>query len=62
MQASLFKLTMKENARSMQQRPITMNPVTRMWMNIDGNSFFQHSLSEYIKVAELGIIMVLGSV
>jgi hypothetical protein len=62
MQTSLFKLTMKENAASMLKKPYTVNPVTRMWLSIDGNSYLRHSLSEFMKVAELGITMVLGSV
>jgi hypothetical protein len=62
MQASLFKQCMKENATSIMKAPLTMNPVTRMWLSIDGNSFLRHSLSEYCKVAEMGIAMVLGSV
>jgi hypothetical protein len=62
MQTALFKLTMKENAASMLKKPYTVNPVTRMWLSIDGNSYLRHSLSEFMKVAELGITMVLGSV
>jgi hypothetical protein len=62
MQTTLFKLTMRENATSMLKKPFTINPVTRMWMSIDGNSYLRHSLSEFLKVAELGIVMVLGSV
>jgi hypothetical protein len=36
--------------------------VTRMWRTIEANSFLWHSLSEYIKVAEIAIVMVLGSI
>jgi hypothetical protein len=62
MQASLFKQCMRENVVCMLKRPFTINPVTRMWLSIDGNSFLRHSLSEYLKVVEIGIAIVLGSV
>jgi hypothetical protein len=62
MQASLFELIMKENAQSMLQKLITTNLVIQMWMSIDGKSFLWHSLSKYVKVAKLGIFMVLGRV
>jgi hypothetical protein len=59
MQSSLFKQCMKENSASMLKKPFNENPITRMWRCIDANS---HSLFEFIKVAEIGICMVLGSV
>jgi hypothetical protein len=62
MQSSLFKQCMKENSASMLKKPFNDNPVTRMWRCIDDNSFLRHSLSEFIKVAEIGIFLVLGSV
>jgi hypothetical protein len=62
MQASLFRLTMKENAHSMMKKPFDINPVTRMWRCIEANSFLRHSLSEYVKVAKIAIVIVLGSV
>jgi diphthamide synthase subunit DPH2 len=46
----------------MLKRPFMINPVMRMWLSIDGNSFLRHSLSEYLKVVEIGIAIVLGSV
>jgi hypothetical protein len=62
MLSSLFKQCMKENSASMLKKPFNENPVTRMWRYIDANSFLQHSLSEFIKVAEIRICLVLGSV
>jgi hypothetical protein len=62
MQATLFKITMKEVGPRMMQKPIDVNPVTRMWRSVEANTFLRHSLSEYIKVAELAVVMVLGSV
>jgi hypothetical protein len=60
MQSSLFKQCMKENSTSMLKKPFNENPVTRIRRCIDANSFLRHSLSEFIKVAEIGICLVLG--
>jgi hypothetical protein len=62
MQTSLFKMTMKENAKTMFRKPYAINPVTCLWRSIDSNSFLRLSLSKYIKVAEIALVMVLGSV
>jgi hypothetical protein len=56
MQSSLFKQCIKENSTSMLKKPFNDNPITRMWRYIDDNSFLRHSLSEFIKVAEIGSI------
>jgi hypothetical protein len=62
MQTTLLKQLMKEQASKVMQKPITLNPVTRLWRSIDANSFLRHSLSEWLIVAEIAIVMVLGSV
>jgi predicted P-loop ATPase/GTPase len=62
MQTTLFKQMMKENAFKMCCQLITINPVTRLWRSIDANSYLRISLSEFLKVAEIAIAMVLGSV
>ena len=61
-QASLFKNCMKENAVKMLRKPVIINPVTRLWQSLDANSYLRHSLSEYIIIAEIAIVMVMGSV
>jgi hypothetical protein len=62
MQTTLLKQLMKEQASKVMQKHITLNPVTRLWRSIDANSFLRHSLSEWLIVAEIAIVMVLGSV
>jgi hypothetical protein len=62
MQTSLFKQCMCENAASMMKWPFKVNHVTRMWLSIDSKSFLCYALSEYVKLADPGICMVLGSV
>jgi hypothetical protein len=53
---------MKENAFKMCHQPITISPITRLWRSLDANSYLRISLSEFLKVAEIAIAMVLGSV
>jgi hypothetical protein len=62
LQANLFKNYMKENTSKMLRKPVTINPLTRLWQYLDANSHLRHSLSEYIIIAEIAIVMVMGSV
>jgi hypothetical protein len=62
MQTTLLKQLMKEQASKVMQKPIDVNPVTRLWRSIDAKSFLRHSLSKWLIVAEIAIVMVLGSV
>jgi hypothetical protein len=62
MQSNIFKQCMKENSASILKKPFNENPVTCMWRCIDANSFLQDSLSEFIKVVEIRICLVSGSV
>jgi hypothetical protein len=62
LQMTLFMQCMKENAARMMKKPFKINPVTWLWRSIDANSFLKHQLSKYITVAEIAIVMVLGSV
>jgi hypothetical protein len=61
-ETTLFKQCMQENAHKMMKKPITLNPVTRLWRSIRANNYLKHALSEYIIVAEIATVMVLGSV
>ena len=62
MQMSLFKNYMKEHAARMLNKPQDQNPITCLWCSLDANSYLHHFLSEFIILAELAIIMVLGSI
>ena len=46
----------------MLRKPVTINPVTRLWQILDANSYLRHSLSKYIIIAEISIVMVMGFV
>jgi hypothetical protein len=66
-QQSLFKVTMKAQAKGCMLPPFDKNPFTRLW---DKNPFTRVSSSvvltkmipEYLKLAEIGCAFVLGSV
>jgi hypothetical protein len=53
---------MQGQAYKMCSKPIVLNPVTRLWQSIETNSYLKHSLYEFLKIAELAVVMVLGSV
>ena len=59
---SLFKLTMKSHAHSAMAEPRDANPVTKLWQKVGTNGLLLNWLSEFIKVAEIAITAVLGSV
>jgi hypothetical protein len=39
-----------------------VNPVIQLWRSVEANNYFKHALSEFINVAKIAIVMVLGSV
>ena len=61
LQMSLFKLTMKSHAHAAMEEPRDENPLTKVWVRIGQNALMLSRLSEYIKVAEIAIAVVLGS-
>jgi hypothetical protein len=62
MQTTLFKHVTHKQAYKMFSKPILLNPVTRLWRSIEANNYLKHSLFEFLKIAELVVVMVLGSV
>jgi hypothetical protein len=62
-QESLFICKMESNARKIMDDDIkTINPLTKLWQVVENNSMLCHDLSEYIQLAEVAAILVLGSV
>jgi hypothetical protein len=53
---------MKSNAKSAMEEPHDMNPVTNLWTKLGSNALLLSRLSEYMKVANIAVIAVLGSV
>jgi hypothetical protein len=62
-QESLFLCTMESNARKIMEGDVkTLNPLTKLWRVVDTSSMLRHGLSEYLKLAEIATVLVLGSV
>jgi hypothetical protein len=61
-QVSHFKLTMSHNVEAMMRESKDVNLVTHMWLKIQSSTFLVHKLSEYMKVVEITMVMVLGSI
>lgn len=62
-QESLFICTMESNSKKIMEGDIkTVNPLTKLWRIIDASSMLRHGLLEYLKLAEIAIVLVLGSV
>ena len=61
-QASMFKLAMMGNAHAAMQGDAPLNPLTRLWRRIEANALLRNKLSEYMKIVELAVVTVLGSV
>jgi len=61
-QAGMFKIAMKGNCHAAMQGDLPLNPLTRLWRRIEANGLLRHKLSEYMKVVELAVVTVLGSV
>jgi hypothetical protein len=61
-QMSLFKLTMKSNSKGAMEEPWDRNLQTKLWQKVSQNSLMVQHLSEFIKVAEIVVTTVFGSV
>jgi hypothetical protein len=62
-QESLFICTMESNSRKIMDGDIkTINPLMKLWRVVETSSMLRHGLSEYIKLAEIAVVLVLGSV
>jgi hypothetical protein len=62
LQTSLFKLTMKSNTEKMLGPPYDQNLVTKLWQKLGCNGLLLSKLSEFMRLAEIAITTVLGSV
>jgi len=61
-QQPLFKMAMISNATTAMDSLGKVNPLTRLWRMLDANNALAKSMSEYVKLAEIAMIHVLGSV
>jgi hypothetical protein len=53
---------MISNSMAMLEPPFDLNPLTRLWRMLDANTALAGEVSEYIKLAQLAMVHVLGSV
>lgn len=61
-ECSQFKGAMKANAADALQKPITLNPLTKLWRTLSMSMVLKKHFREWFKVAELAAVQVLGSV
>ena len=60
-QLSLFKLSMKSNSANAIRKQVDQNPLTCIWRTISASKVLSSSLTEYLKLAEIGLVQVIGS-
>jgi len=61
-QRGLFRVCMKSNARAAMLPPFDVNPLTKVWRVLDGNNSLTKNFTEFIKLAEIAVTHVIGSV
>ena len=61
-QRSLFKTCMKSNSRAAMLPPYDVNPLTKIWRVLHSNNSLTQNFSEFLKLAEIALVHVLGSV
>jgi hypothetical protein len=62
LQQPLFKLSMMSNSMAACEPPYTVNPVTKLWRMLDANTALVAHFPEYIKLAQIAMVHVLGFV
>ena len=61
-QQPLFKMAMISNSGAAMDSLGKVNPLTRLWRMLDANNALAKSISEYVKLVEIAMIHVLGSI
>jgi hypothetical protein len=60
--SSFFKLSMWSNSQWTVQHSFGINPLSRLWQKLGSNTLLASKLSEFVKVAEVAVVTLLGSV
>jgi hypothetical protein len=60
LQSSHFKMTMLHNFEGILHEENQLNPLTRLWRKISTFAIFDLNFLEYIKLAEITIVQVIG--
>jgi len=58
----MFKLAKFLNSLAAMEPPFLVNPLTKLWRCLDANSALAKSFSQYVKLAKIAMIYVLGFV
>jgi hypothetical protein len=61
-QSSFFKISMLNNAQWAVDNNFGVNPLTCLWLKLSSNALLASKLLEWIKVAEIAAVTILGSV
>jgi hypothetical protein len=62
LQHPLFKLSMASNSQAMLEAPFDINPVSCLWRMLHANIALVGQFPEYIRLAQIALVHVLGSV
>jgi hypothetical protein len=57
-----FKAAMMANSAAILEKPITLNPLTKLWCSLPTSSILKKDFGEWFKVAQIVAVQVLGSV
>lgn len=60
--AASFLLTMFHNSEALLVEKNNVNPVTNLWQKVAASSIPFHNLSKFMKLAEMAMVVILGSV
>jgi hypothetical protein len=61
-QPAFFKLSMLSNSQWIIEHSFEVNPLSRLWQKLGSNALLASKLSEFVKIAEVAIVTVLGFV
>ncbi len=61
-QVSFFTITMKNNSHGALHLPLDCNLITKMWAQLATNVIMAQKLLQFLKLVEIAIVMVVGSV
>lgn len=53
---------MKSNSRNAMLPPFDVNPLTKIWRVLDSNNNLMQSFGEFLKLAEMALVYLIGSV
>lgn len=61
LQASFFKLMMVHNVEGVLAKKSNVIPVSQIWIKVVASAILSHKLPEYMKLAKIAAVGILGS-